>query len=176
MNLFLIGYRCTGKTTVGEALAQRLDWSFADTDRMVIAAVGDSIARIVEDHGWAYFREQEHQVLETIAAGNHQVVATGGGIVLDARNITTMKKTGRIVWLRAGETVIHTRLLKDDTTAENRPALTRQRLLAEINTELSKRRPLYETAADYHVSTDRDDVLAICDRIIALVALTADSR
>ena len=171
MNLFLIGYRCTGKTSVGEVLAQQIGWHFVDTDRMVVDAAGVSIDRMVADHGWLFFREQERQALVSVATGDRQVVATGGGVILDKRNVSTMKRSGRIVWLTASETTILARMRGDSATAESRPSLTRQGLTAEITTVLAERRPLYEKAADHVVATDRRTVAVICERILTALGL-----
>ena len=99
---------------------------------MVVDTAGVSIARMVADHGWPFFREQERQALVSVSTGDRQVVATGGGIILDERNISTMKRSGRIVWLTASERTILTRMLDDSATAGSRPSLTRQGLTAEI--------------------------------------------
>jgi len=171
MNLFLIGYRCTGKTSVGGVLAQQLGWRFVDTDRMVVEAAGVSIVQMVADHGWPFFREQERQALISVSTGDRQVVSTGGGVVLDERNVSTMKQSGMIVWLTASQKTILTRLLGDPITAEGRPSLTRQGLTAEIASVLAERRPLYEKAADRVVATDRITIAAVCERIIVALGL-----
>ncbi|BBO69595.1 shikimate kinase [Desulfosarcina alkanivorans] len=167
MILYLIGYRCTGKTTVGRALARRLGWPFTDTDQMIAATAGNSIARIVDRHGWPYFRQKERQALASVSEMDHQVVATGGGIVLDDRNVAIMKTSGRVTWLKAGRKTIEMRMLADDATAGNRPSLTGQGLMEEIESVLSERRPLYEKAADLALATDHEKIETLCDRIVA---------
>jgi len=171
MNLFLIGYRCTGKTTVGEALARRLGWNFVDTDRMIVDRAGVSIAHMVQMHGWPFFREQEHEVVKTVSTGDRQVVASGGGIVLDDRNIALMRQSGRIVWLTASEPTIATRMQKDEQTTGSRPTLTGLGRIAEIKAVMAERTPLYEKAADLAVDTNRTTIAAICDRIVAECAI-----
>jgi shikimate kinase len=167
MNLFLIGYRCTGKTTVGQALARRLGWTFVDTDEVVVDTAGASIAHMIESQGWPYFRELERQALAAVAKGHHQVVATGGGVVLDDRNITVMQKAGKVVWLTAGEATIAKRMQADEATQANRPSLTDQGQIAEIRQVLAERRPRYAKAADMIVATDQTAIALICDRIIS---------
>ena len=120
MNIFLIGYRCTGKTTVGAALAEQLARPFVDTDRMIEAASGYTIARMVDKHGWPFFREREHEALAATCKQKNQVVATGGGIVLDARNLSAMEGAGFVVWLTAGQDTIQARMLGDETTVASR--------------------------------------------------------
>ena len=167
MNLYLIGYRCTGKTTVGKALARRLGWAFFDTDVMVVEDAGIGIAQMVASRGWPFFREQERHALETVAGRDCQVVATGGGIVLDDRNVVVMKTSGTVVWLKAGRKTIEMRMLADATTAGNRPSLTGQGLTEEIESVLSVRQPLYEKAADLDLETDHEKIETLCERIIA---------
>jgi shikimate kinase len=171
MNIFLIGYRCTGKTTVGKALARRLGWPFVDTDRMVVETAGTSIARMVDEKGWPFFREQERHALQALSADDRQVVATGGGVILDYRNVSVMRKSGTVVLLTADRKTIAARMLADDATGGCRPSLTDQGLIKEITSVLGERRPLYEKAADFVIDTNRKTIEAICDRIIEKVGL-----
>lgn len=176
MNIFLIGYRCTGKTTVGKALALRLGRPFLDTDRMIVEKSGTGITQIVDENGWSFFREQERKVMEALAAMDRQVVATGGGIVLDDRNVSAMKKSGTIVWLTASDKTIEERMRADDATTGNRPSLTGQGLIEEIASVLSERAPLYQKAADLAIDTDREKIAVICDRIVDALELNTDGR
>ena len=173
MNIFLIGYRCTGKTTVGMALANCLSWSFVDTDQVVVETSGMSIARLVAENGWPFFRNQEHEALKGACAGNNRVVATGGGIVIDARNHRAMAHSGSVVWLTASHEIIRDRMLGDNATIANRPSLTGQGLLEEIETVLTERRPLYEAAADLVIDTDQATVEEIGNQIIRELKLQA---
>ena len=100
-NLFLIGYRCTGKTTVGRILSEEISWSFTDTDSLMVAQQGMSIREIVGTHGWEGFRQMERMILKGICTSKDQVIATGGGIVLNENNVELMKNSGKIIWLRA---------------------------------------------------------------------------
>jgi shikimate kinase len=177
MNFYLIGYRCTGKTTVGRLLAERLGWPLVDTDREIVDTAGMSIDCMVAAYGWPFFRQRESEVLSRVAAADRQVVATGGGIVLDKNNRQTMKTTGKVVWLTASETCIRTRMLADAATDDNRPPLTGRGLLEEIETVLAERKPLYENAADLTIATDRVRIEEICDRIVeALNPTTLTSK
>jgi len=169
MNLYLIGYRCAGKTTVGKALAERLGWPLVDTDRCITDTAGASIAQMVNENGWPYFREQERQALKTVSNADRQVVATGGGIILANRNIETMKNSGALVWLTATEQTIQARLLRDDATTGHRPSLTGQGLIDEIRSVLTERKPLYAKAADITIETDGVPITAICDQIEAIL-------
>lgn len=176
MNLFLVGYRCTGKTTVGKALASRLGWPFMDTDRAIVKKYGAGIARMVDEKGWPYFREQERQVIAAASASHSQVVATGGGVVCDDRNILAMQSSGKVVWLRASRRTIAARMLADGATVDDRPSLTAQGLIGEIAALLTERTPLYAKAADLVIHTDRLTVTAIGDRIIEALGLRTEDN
>lgn len=154
MNIFLIGYRCTGKTSVGRWLAKYLGRPFVDTDTLVVARSNRSIRRIVNDHGWSVFRHMEKQVLKDVCSAGGQVVATGGGIVLDVENVTLMKQTGRVVLLKASVETIRRRMRGDDKSAGFRPALTADKnRVQEISQTLAERMPLYKGAMDICIET-----------------------
>ena len=125
-----------------------------------------SIREIVDNQGWKAFRRLEHTVLQQVCALNRQVVATGGGMVLDAGNIRLMKKSGRIIWLRASPETIEARMVQDRESAAFRPALTATDSICEIEETLAKRTPLYQHAMDFGVDTDHRGVGEICDVII----------
>jgi len=164
-NLFLIGYRCTGKTTVGRSLAEELSWSFVDTDSLLVTQQRMSIKEIVDAHGWEGFRQMEHGVLKNICTPDGQVVATGGGIVLNDENVMLMKKNGTIIWLRANVKTIEARMLKDKDTRDFRPALTYDDSIPEIEETLHSRELLYKNAMDFFVDTDDHDIRAITNVI-----------
>lgn len=166
MNLFLIGYRCTGKTRVGKQLARILNQTFVDTDAAIVRAEGVSVAEMVAAHGWPYFRQQEKESLAALCQKRHQVIATGGGIILDPENVARMKAGGKIVWLKAEPETIKARILADAATSDQRPALTENGLVPEIQAVLAERTPLYRKAADFAVDTDGIAIEGICDRIL----------
>ena len=110
MNLFLIGYRCTGKSSVGRSLSARLGRTFVDTDSLLVSDHGMTIKKIVDTYGWEVFRQIEHATVKLVCSMDRRVVATGGGVVLNADNLKLMKEGGRIVWLRATPETIKTRI------------------------------------------------------------------
>ncbi len=166
MNLYLIGYRCTGKSCVGSILARRLAWPFVDTDRRVVARAGRPIADIVADRGWPAFRELERDVLREVAAGDRQVVATGGGVPCHGENRRIMAGSGTVVWLRAAPAVIAARLAADTASAEQRPALGGGDALCEVAGILARREPLYRRAAQLAVDTDTLTVEAVAAAVL----------
>lgn len=166
MNLYLIGYRCSGKTCIGKVLAERLGWGFIDTDDGVTAAARCSIRELVAVSGWPDFRQREHEILKGIAQRDRRVVATGGGIVLEDRNISLMKETGKIVWLQAAPETVRRRMTTDPKSAAQRPALTSKGLLGEIKTELNARIPLYARVSDFSIPTDKTAAAAAADILV----------
>ena len=165
-NLFLIGYRCTGKSSVGRLLAATLGRSFVDTDSLVVSENGMSIRKIVTRRGWEAFRRLERTALQQVCAVDRRVVATGGGIVLDADNVNLMKGSGRIIWLRATPDTIKARMVQDQVSGTLRPALTSADSISEIEETLAKREPFYQQAMDLSVDTEHRGIDEICDVIM----------
>lgn len=166
MTIFLIGYRCTGKTSVGKALANKLELPFVDADLLLVEEYGVTISEMVAKEGWQPFREKESRILARICAMGDRVVATGGGVILDKENISLMKKSGTTIWLTATPETIKKRIVKDETTADSRPSLTNRGLLEEIEDTLFERNPLYEDAMDFSVDTDERQIKEICEIIV----------
>ena len=154
MNIFLIGYRCVGKTTVGKSIARMMGRSFVDSDMLIVQESGQSIQKIVDTEGWNVFRSMERLMLKKICKKDHQVVATGGGMVLNTDNVEEMKKSGTIVWLRATTLTILERILQDENTGNLRPALTDKGLKEEIEETLLERNSYYENASDFFMNTN----------------------
>jgi len=165
-NIFLIGYRCTGKSSVGRLLAAKLGWPFIDTDLLLVSENGVSIREIVEKQGWETFRKMEHDTVKQVCAQNRQVVATGGGVVLNPANEKLMKKNGCIVWLQAAPESIKSRMTQDPNTEAFRPLLTSRDIFTEIEETLAERNPLYRRAMDFCVQTDDWRVDEVCDIIL----------
>ena len=167
MNIFLIGYRCTGKTTVGRHLAHCLQWQFMDSDVIIRAKHGMTVADMVSSLGWEEFRAREKIVIRELGEMDRLVVATGGGAVLDPDNVACMKKNGHVViWLTAGIETILARMEQDSETRQLRPALTQCPLETEVRETLDQRNPLYQAASDLRMATDHGTVDQICDNIL----------
>ena len=151
--LFLIGFRCTGKSTVGSLVASLTGLPFLDLDKEIETLSGTTITRLVETRGWDHFRSLESQSLRNAATGPVCVVATGGGAILDPDNVAVMKKTGTVVLLVADQGIILRRLAEDAATAGQRPSLTGAGVLEESRRVLTRRMPLYRAAAHWEIDT-----------------------
>ncbi|MDO8944191.1 MAG: shikimate kinase [Desulfobacterales bacterium] len=170
MNIYLIGYRGAGKTAVGRCLSAALGRPFCDMDEELTRRCAGTIREFVERHGWPAFRREEKNLLQEIARQSGRVVSTGGGVVLAAENVSAMRRSGRVVWLRAAAETLQERLQADAGTPDNRPALTASIPLdEEIQSTLSERTPLYRQAMDFSVATDGRSVEEICRSLSELL-------
>lgn len=164
MNVVLIGYRGTGKSTVGKILAARLGRMLLSTDAEIVKSAGQSIPEIVEQNGWEYFRNLEAKVCRELADRTGLVVDTGGGAILRSRNVEVLKEAGRLFWLTASVETIVERIGQDS----QRPSLTGVKsFLDEIQDVLRERAPKYQAAADYVIVTDGKSVTQVADEILA---------
>ena len=166
MNIVLIGYRCTGKSSVGKLLESELEKHFADTDEMIEDEADYGIDEIVRKKGWDFFRSLEKDIIEKISLKNDLIISTGGGVVLDERNINNLKKNGYIIWLKATADIIKDRMAYDPETGHKRPSLTGRDPLQEIKDVLEIREKYYKAAADFEVDTSNIPVEIIADLII----------
>ena len=108
-NIYLTGFSGSGKTTVGRQVASLLGWNFVDLDENIVKKAGKSIEDIFTQGSESKFRDIEDECLVNISQNTHQVVSTGGGIVVKEHNRQLMKKTGVIVCLEASPEVIFER-------------------------------------------------------------------
>ncbi len=148
MNIVLIGYRGSGKTSIGKLLAARRDMAFADTDEWIVRQAGKSIQSIFADVGEKGFRDLESAAVQQLTAPGNTVIATGGGVVLRPENMSRLKEHGKVVWLKAPAEVLWQRIAADPDSSHARPNLTPSGGLEEIRRLLEVRNPLYAAAAE----------------------------
>lgn len=165
--IILIGYRATGKTSVGKRLAAMLGLPFFDMDHELEKRCGQSIAELVAAQGWPYFRALEKELLVEIIGKNDQVVSTGGGAILHQDIWPQLKESSVVVWLTADHATICRRLMSDTQTSSQRPALTKSDTCTEIASVLQEREPLYREGAHFSVDTGSCGVDEIVDSIFA---------
>lgn len=161
-NIFLIGPRACGKTSVGRALAERLSRGFVDTDHELVATVGMEIAQYVEENGWEAFRDRETETLAAVAAQGPQVVGCGGGVVLREANRDILS-SGLTIYLKASPEVLAERLLRDPIEAQ-RPSLTGKPVVEEVRDVLAARASLYEGCAD--VVVEGSTLEEVIDKVV----------
>jgi 3-dehydroquinate synthase len=167
-SIFLVGLMGAGKTTIGRALAKKLNKRFIDSDHEIEARTGASIPVIFEIEGEESFRRREAEVIRELAAQPDIVLATGGGAVLRAENRENLKKGGTVIYLRASINQILQRTGRD----KNRPLLQTadpRRKLEELSRQ---REPLYREVADFVVETNRPNVQFLVQTIISHLELS----
>jgi shikimate kinase len=165
MKIVLIGYRGTGKTVVGELVAEALQMKCIGMDAAIVEKAGMSIPDIVEKHGWTAFRDMESEVARELAELDSVVIDTGGGVVERPENIDALKENSRIVWLGASVGTIVSRIQGDT----ERPSLTGGKTFTEEVAEVLERRtPIYESAAQYHIDTDELTPEQVAEKVIKI--------
>ena len=167
--LVLVGYRGTGKSTVGQIVANRLNLRFLDADLEIEARAGRSISRIFTELGEPEFRDWEDRTLRDLTV-NHpgSILATGGGAVVRPANRRILADHGFVVWLRAEPAELARRLEADHRAGAERPSLTGAGTIAEIACVLDARCAFYAEVADVAVETSGQDPEQIAEKILAL--------
>ena len=169
MNIALIGYRGTGKTTVARLLAESLECDWVDSDDEIERVAGMSIAKVFSDGGESRFRDLETEVLRRLSASGETVLALGGGGVIRRENREILSDARHVVWLQADVDTIHERVSGDATTAERRPNLTIAGGREEIAQVLADRTPVYRECATLVVDTHDKSPQQVAREILAQV-------
>lgn len=156
-NVYLIGPMGSGKTAVGRRLATLLGKTFVDSDAEIEKRTGVDIRYIFEKEGEARFRDREREAIAALTSLTDIVLATGGGVVLDATNRERLAATGTVVYL---ETNIDT-LVRRTKTSKTRPLLLGDDSRAVLERLMVVRQPLYEGLADLRVETTGRQVRAV---------------
>jgi len=166
MNIVLIGYRGTGKSTVGKILAERLGRELVSTDAEIISRARLPVPDIVQRFGWDHFRDLESEVCRDLAGKDGLIIDTGGGAILRQQNVDSLKKNGVLIWLTADVRTITERIGGDT----QRPSLTGAKSFTEeVEEVLRERQPNYKSAANHIIETDGRSVAEVVEAILALV-------
>lgn len=152
-----------GKTTVGRALAKKLNKKFIDSDHEIEARTGASIPLIFEIEGEAGFRQREAEVIRDLTSQSDIVLATGGGAVLRPENRECLKTRGTVIYLRASINSILQRTSHD----KNRPLLQTADPRARLEQLSREREPLYLEVADFVIETGRPNVQSLVQTIVS---------
>jgi shikimate kinase len=168
----LVGYMGAGKTTVGAALAERLNWHFKDVDDLIRAREGCGIEQLFQQKGELAFRDIEHQTLcETISLMNSTptVLALGGGAFVESRNHEILR-AGNIpaVFLDAPVDELFRRC---EQPGVSRPL---RRNVAQFSELYRQRRPAYQKA-DFSIATAGKEIRAIVEEIVKELKLAPAS-
>lgn len=163
-NIALIGFMGTGKSAIGRTLATKLGWKFVEMDRLIEEMAGKSILQIFEQDGEIGFRELEIEIAKRVAQAGRQVIACGGGMVLNKINVDRLRETSRMVYLEASPDKI---LERTSSGVTERPLLNVPDPAQRIQELLDFRKPFYERSADITIDTSRLGINKIADLIIS---------
>lgn len=150
MNVVLTGFMCTGKTSVGKRLSERLNFEYIDTDELIETKTGLKITEIFSRYGEDYFRDIESEVVKEVSMLDNKVISTGGGVVLRKENMQNLRRNGIIVNLTAKPEIIYERLKQQPGI---RPLLNKPQPLQEIKRLLNYREEFYKDC-DLKIETD----------------------
>ncbi len=159
--IVLTGFMCTGKSEVGRQLAKRLGRPFVDTDQLVEARAGKTVAAIFREDGEPAFRALEREAVLAATAGPDAVVAVGGGAILDALNVDRLRASGPVVCLSADADTI----LRRAGDLKRRPLLAGADPRAAVERLLAERSPAYASAADVTVDTSGRSVRQVVEQV-----------
>ncbi len=159
-NIILTGFMGVGKTSVGTRLAEDTGYAFVDTDELVEKDQGMAITEIFSSFGEPYFRDVETKIIQSVAAGEKQVVSTGGGAVIRDENRRALKAGGLVVCLTARPEVIFARIRHET----HRPLLKTPDPAATIRDLLAARAAFY-AAADMTIDTSERSI----DEIVSAI-------
>ena len=153
-NIYLIGMMGSGKSTFGRIIAESLNYSFIDGDDYIVKnSEFESIEQIFKNKGENYFRILESEKFEELTLKNNCIIATGGGIVLNNKNILNMKKSGIIIYLKSSID----NLVNNLYNTEGRPLLNNIDLELKLNEIFKIRENLYLKAVDFIVDVSFKD-------------------
>ncbi|MFH1353460.1 MAG: shikimate kinase [bacterium] len=164
MNIILTGMMGSGKSEVGRRLAGKLNMKFFDMDENLVKTTGMKINDIFERKGEAWFRRLERNLVHCVCLLNNQVVSTGGGVVLDKRNISDFRKNGTVFYLKAEPEVLFERV----RTSKSRPLLKVENPLTELKIIYRRRKKLYGNC-DFKIITDGRGIDDVCAEIISKI-------
>ena len=162
-NIILIGFMGTGKTAVGQVLSKRLSRQLIEVDEAIEKIAGKTIPDIFQDDGEIHFRELEIEAIRQAVKGEKQVIACGGGAVLNTINIDRLRAAGVIINLIAAPKIILKRTAKENGS---RPLLNVEQPLERIKELTKYRKPFYERAADITINTSKLSIDITADKII----------
>ena len=166
MNIVLVGYRGTGKSTVARMLSKKLIMPVFNMDDEITKKAGMSIPQIVEKFGWNKFRDLESEIAKQVSNLDNHIIDTGGGVILRDKNVVNLRKNSKVFWLKADITTIAKRI-KHGT---HRPSLTDGKsFVGEIEEVLAQRREKYKKAADYIIDTSKLFPSDVAGEIVSLM-------
>jgi shikimate kinase len=169
-NLVLTGFMGTGKSSVGRVAAAHLRFRFVDTDALIEAQAGKSIAEIFAQEGEIGFRLREREAVAELRAYRKTVISTGGGLVVDPANLDSLREHAMVVCLWASPQTIYERTRH----ARHRPLLKTSEPLPTIRRLLTEREPFYRRA-DVLINTEQRSLREVAQQVLKAFHLAVKS-
>lgn len=167
LNISIIGFMATGKTTIGKELSERLNLEFIDIDKLIEEKMKTTISEIFQTYGEDYFRQIEKETIEGLMKLKDTVISCGGGACLDSENILNIRKNSLVILLEADPETIVQRTENDET----RPLLKDRKGKEAIRKIMENRRDSYYKAADIIIDTNNKSTSSIIDEIIKKIGV-----
>lgn len=161
VNLALIGFMGTGKSSVGRMVADQLRFEFLDTDDLIETRAGKKISDIFAQNGEATFRELECQFVEELASRKHTVISTGGGLPVNPANLSSLKQHALVVCLWSSPEKIFERVREQS----HRPLLHDPDPMNKIRSLLAAREPFYKQA-DVLINSEFRSIREVAQQVI----------
>lgn len=177
MNIMLFGFKKCGKVYLGMKLAQKLGWEFIESNHLLAQMYAEQYEEdlehreIEEKHGFEFYCEYEKKVVSHLVQKNHFVVALGGGVVLNPRNVIRLKETGPVVYLKASKELLKQRILSGDIPHyldANRPA-------ESFDHFYEKRSPLYHQVGGLEIPIEDYAEDELLQKLVDLVKSPKES-
>ncbi len=158
-NIYLVGFMGSGKSTIGQILAKKLNMKFIDVDSEIEKKEDMKISEIFKKKGEKYFRDLEKKEIKTLTKEKGLIVSTGGGLGANLENMERMKKTGTVIWLDVPLNVILDRCKND----QNRPLL--QQSLEDLKKLFEERKKVY-SLANVHIKVKNQTPEELAEEIL----------
>jgi shikimate kinase len=170
-NIALIGFMGTGKTSVGRLVAEQLHFEYLDTDEVIQSETGRSITEIFATDGEPAFRALEEKVVKELAVRKQTVIATGGGLPVNPKNLDRLKAHSLVVCLWSSPEKIWERVRHQS----HRPLLSDKNPQAKIRELLAAREPFYKQA-DVLLNTDLRSLREVTQQVVHQFRLASSGR
>ena len=171
VNLALIGFMGTGKSSVGRLVADQLRFDFLDTDELIETRAGQSITEIFAQNGEPAFRELEHQLVTELATRTRTVIATGGGLPMNPANLDLLKQHALVICLWASPDKVFERVHNQT----HRPLLHQPDPRTKIRALLTAREPIYRQA-DVLVNSEFRSIREVAQQVVNQFRLATRTR
>lgn len=164
-NVFLIGFMGCGKSTISKMLSEKLGLKMVDSDEYIENEQNMKISDMFKKYGEEYFRKCETEFLVGLSSSEGYIVACGGGMAVNEKNVSLMKQKGTVIMLTATAETIFERVRR----SMHRPLLNGNMNIDYIRKLMNERTPAYTNACDCMISTDNKSPSVIADEIIGVI-------